>query len=365
MKIKVNRKELVKHINIVQKAISNRTTKQILEGILLIAEDNILTLIASDEKISIKSKLSTIVNKSGKCVVNARLFGEIIRRLQDDVIDITVNQNNMNINAKRSDFNIQVQNEEEFPNLPRMDDGLNFEIDSEDLKDAVRKTTFAVSIDETRINFTGVFMDVNPEEINFVAIDGFRMALKSIKTKTETKTSVIIPARALNELVKIIEEEEKIIKVDLSFNQIKFTLDNAELYSTLIPGEFFKYEGLIRKNHTTVASTNIFELQNALERASLLAKEERANLVKLDVHDSDILITSNSEIGSVKENVESQVDGEGLKIAFNSKYLLEGIKNMTSETLKLNFTDSVNPCIITEEEDPDYIYLVLPVRLAN
>ncbi|MDO5040639.1 MAG: DNA polymerase III subunit beta [Peptoniphilus sp.] len=365
MKIKVNRKELVKHINIVQKAISNRTTMQILEGILLIAEDNTLTLIASDETVSIKSKLSTIVNQPGKCVVNARLFGEITRRLQDDIIDITVEQSNMNINARRSDFNIQVQNESGFPDLPRMDDEQNIEINAEIFKDAVRKTTFAVSLDETRKNFTGVFMDVVPGMTNFVALDGFRMALKSIKNNTQISTSAIIPARALNELVKIIDDEEKSIKIDLNMNQIRFTLESAELYSTLISGEFFNYDGLIRKDHSTIVTANIAEIQNALERASLLAKEERANLVKLDIGNSDILITSNSEIGSVKENVESQVDGDELKIAFNSRYLLEGIKNMKGANLKLNFTDSVNPCIVKEEDDPDYIYLVLPVRLAN
>ncbi|WP_138160432.1 DNA polymerase III subunit beta [Peptoniphilus catoniae] len=364
MKIKVNRKELSKHISIVQKAISPRTTMQILEGILIIAKDNTLTLIASDEKLSIKSKLSAVVEEDGNYVVNSRLFGEIIRRLQDDIVNISVNQNNMHISANKSEFDIQVQNSEEFPDLPKIDNESTVTINSEDFKEAVRKTSFAVSLDETRKNFTGVFMNVVQGSINFVALDGFRMALKSIRSGCEENISVIIPARALNEIGKIIEEEED-IKVDVSFNQIKFTLANTEVYTTRISGEFFNYEGLIRNDHTSIVKTKREDIENSLERASLLAKEEKANLIKLDISGENILITSNSEIGSVKEEVAAQIEGEDLKIAFNSKYLLEGIKNMTGENLTFNFTDSVNPCIIKEDEDPDYIYLVLPVRLAN
>lgn len=364
MKLKINRKDLAKHISIVQKAISTRTTMQILEGILLIAKDNMLTLISSDEKLSIKTNLSTIINEEGSCVVNARLFGEIIRKLPDDTLDITVKNHNMNIKAEKSNFNIQVQNASEFPNLPNIEDDSSIQINSESFIDAIRKTSFAVSLDETRKNFTGVFMNVESGSISFVALDGFRMALKSIKNGTDKEISAIIPARALNEIVKIIEDEES-VEIVVSDNQIKFVLKDTEVYSTRISGEFFNYEGLIRNDHSFICNTNREEFQNALERASLLAKEEKANLVKLEVCENSILISSNSEIGSVEENVESENNAHDLKIAFNSKYLLEGIRNMTSEKIGLNFTDSVNPCIIKEDDDKDYIYLVLPVRLAN
>lgn len=364
MKLKIYRRDLAKHISIAQKAISNRTTMQILEGILLIAKDNKLTLISSDEKLSIKTNLSTIVNEEGSCVVNARLFGEIIRKLTDETIDISVSNNNMNIKAERSNFNIQVQNANEFPKLPHIEDDASIKISSDTFIDAIRKTSFAVSLDETRKNFTGVFMDVEPGSINFVALDGFRMALKSIKNDIDKSISAIIPARTLNEIVKIIEDEE-IVEIIVGDNQIKFVLKDTEVYSTRISGEFFNYEGLIRSDHDFICNTSREKFQNALERASLLAKEEKANLIKLEIEKDNIVISSNSEIGSVEENVESENSAEDLKIAFNSKYLLEGIRNMTSEKIKLNFTDSVNPCIIKEEDDDNYIYLVLPVRLAN
>lgn len=364
MKIKVNRKDLTKHISIVQKAISSRTTMQILEGILIVAKDNILKLIASDTEISIETSLPAIVLEEGECVVNSRLFGDIIRKLQDDNIDIKVEQTNMTIKALKSEFNLQTQATDEFPNLPKIEDDISININANLFKESIRKTSFAVSPDETRIAFTGVLMDIDSGVINFVALDGFRMALKSIKIDSSEKTSAIIPARSLNELIKITDDNDE-INIKIGKNQILFSVSETYLYSTLLSGEYFNYEGLIRNEHTNIVDVKKEDFQNSLERASLLAKEDKANLVKLDVKEMNVQITSNSEIGSVEENVEAEIQGEGLKIAFNSKYLLEGIKMMNSENIKLNFTDSINPCILKEEDDPNYIYLVLPVRLAN
>ncbi|WP_036730442.1 DNA polymerase III subunit beta [Peptoniphilus mikwangii] len=364
MKIRIERKELSRHISIVQKAISSRTTMQILEGILIIAKDNLLTLIASDTEISIKTTLPAIISDEGKIVVNSRLFGDIIRKLQGDIIDFEINQTNMNIKCLKSEFNIQCQVPDEFPDLPRVDENLTIKLKSSDFKEAIRKTSFAVSFDETRVAFTGVLMDIKNKKINFVALDGFRMALKSLDTECEENISAIIPARSLNELVKIIENEEY-VNLTIGRNSLKFDLDKTIFYTTLLSGEFFKYEGLIKNDQSIIVEVLKHDLQSSLERASLLAKEDKANLVKLDMKDSEIEITSNSEIGNVEESVDAKISGENLKIAFNSKYLLEGVRIIESEKVTLNFTDSINPCIIREEDDKDYIYLVLPVRLAN
>ncbi|SHH36371.1 DNA polymerase-3 subunit beta [Anaerosphaera aminiphila DSM 21120] len=363
MKFKINKRDLSKHISIVQKAISTRTTMQILEGILLKAKDNKLTLIASDTEITVNTSVSAIVIEEGEIVINSRLFGDIIRKLPDDTIHIEVLNSNMNIKCLNSEFNIQCQPSDEYPDLPKIDEIVNVKLKGFEFKEAIRKTSFAVSYDETRVAFTGVLMDIKENEINFVALDGFRMALKKIIINSTESVSSIVPARSLNELIKIIEDDSQ-LNISIGKNSMKFDFQDTTFYTTLLSGEFFKYDGLIRENHSTVVeiAKNIF--QDALERASLLAKEDKANLVKLNVKENEIEITSNSEIGNVEEIVSSKVDGEPLKIAFNSKYLLEGIKIIDSEKISLNFTDSINPCII-KEDDENYIYLVLPVRLAN
>ncbi|MGI5949800.1 DNA polymerase III subunit beta [Peptoniphilus sp.] len=364
MKIRINRKELAKHIQIVQKAISARTTMQILEGIKLIAENNTLTLLATDTEISIETKCSCIVEEEGQIVINSRLFGNIVRKLNNDLIDINVENYNMNLRCGESIFNISVQNAEDYPDLPRIDEYKSLTLTSTQIKNTVRKTTFAVSQDETRIIFTGVLMDIKKDYINFVALDGFRMAIQKIVKDSDFENSIIIPSRSLNELVKIIDDDCD-IEIMISRNNIIFSFNNTVFYSTLLSGEFFNYNGLLRDNNTISLHVDRHEFQSAVERASLLAREDRANLIKLNIEENLIEIKSNSEIGDVFEKVKTSDVSESLRIAFNSKYILDGLKILEEDDIILNFTDSVNPLIITERENDSYIYLVLPVRLAG
>lgn len=365
MKIKIDKKNISKHISIVQKAISTRTTMPILEGIKIVAKDNMLEMTATDNETAIITKLSAIVAEEGSIVVNSRLFGDIIRKLSDDIISIDVNEYKMNIICGNSEFNIQCQNADEFPELPEIEESDNLKIKTEILKDAIRKTSFAVSIDETRAALTGVLMDIKGSVINFVALDGFRMALKTIVINSDINKKVIIPAKNCNDLVKIVEEDLEEVDIEIGENVIRFNLGDTVFFANLLGSEYFQYEGLIKDSYKINSVVNRVEFQNSLERASLLAKEDRANLVKLSVFDDKIIITSNSEIGNSEEVVNCATNGEDLEIAFNSKYIIEGLKNIETDDITLSFTDSVNPTIIREKDDLTYIYLVLPVRLAN
>ncbi|WBW49987.1 DNA polymerase III subunit beta [Peptoniphilus equinus] len=361
MKLKINRSEFAKAVAIAQRAISSRSTIQILEGFCLKAADNIVTLIASDTEITIKTQLSAIVDEGGDIVVNARLFGDIIRKFQGDTIDLSVNGTTMLLKCEQSTFTLQCQSTDEFPLLPSFEIDHDFTLEGHTLKEAIRKTSFAVSLDETRPVFTGVFMDLKNDGIHFVALDGFRMAFKTVDVTTEDG-SAIIPARSLNELLKILGDEQ--VRVQLSKNMAMFSTDTTVLYTTLLSGDFFNYEALITKEYATEVEVDHRSFQASLERASLLAKEDRANLVKIEVSSDQLKISSNSEIGNVEELVPCTTIGKPVRIAFNSKYLLDGIKILESESLKLHLTDSVNPCII-REDDLSYLYLVLPVRLAE
>lgn len=358
MKFNISKKELSKHISIAQKAISSRSAMQILEGLLLVAENNTLTIIGTDTDLTIITSASAIVEEEGKIVVNSRLFGDIIRKLDDSDIKIRIEKHNMNIICNKSEFNITCQSPDEYPMVTNFEEKNSFKISSEELKEAIRKTSFAVSQEDTRKMFTGVYMDCT-KGINFVALDGFRMSL--VKLNKETKESKsIIPATSLNELSKILEDSQVDVKV--GENKILFKFDNTKLYSNLFGGEYFSYKDLIRDNHTTKVKVDRGLFQISLERASLLAKEERANLIKLEIKKNSLVISSNTEIGNVTEEIPCQTEGDELTIAFNSKYLLDGIKIIEDKDVVLNFTDSVNPCIINTDS---YTYLVLPVRLAK
>lgn len=364
MKIHINRQNLVHLISIAQKAISNRTNMQILEGILLIAKNNLLTLKATDTEISIETKASCMVEEEGAIVMNSSLFGDIIRKLPNAMVHLSVSNKKVSIECEQSSFEIMGQNPEEYPLLPEVNSEEKLTLPGQTLIRSFKQTGFAVSNDDMRLALTGVLMDVQKEELNFVALDGYRMAVKTIEKKFDFERSVILPGRSVNELSKLINEEQT-VPITIGDNHICIELEETKFYTKLLNGEFFQYEGLIRKEHDLTVTVKKKDLQDSLERASLLTGKDRAGLVKMEIEENKMFIMSNSEIGNVHEEISCQSDNPSLLIAFNARYLLEGIRAIEEEELILQFADSVNPCIMQPIEDRSYLYLVLPVRLAN
>ncbi len=365
MKFRISKRDILAHIQIVQKAVSSRTTKQILEGILLIAKEGTLTLQGTDTEISIITSVKCEVLEEGSIVVGSRLFGDIVRKLPDSVLNVKVTNNIMNIVCENSQFNISCQSGNEFPQIMRIPLEKSVTMSVSSLKNAIKQTIFAVSLDETRIALTGVLLDIKNTHLNFVALDGFRMSLKTMDIKSEFEEECIIPGRSLNELYKILDEEEENLTIWVSGNSIMVDLGSTQFFTVLLTEKYFQYEQLANIDHSLVVNVVREEIQSSLERAGLLAKEERTNLVKLSIEGGIIGISSNSEIGDVNETVLCQTDGSSLNIAFNSKYILDGIKNIDADKINMYFTDSVNPCIIKSEEDEGYLYLVLPVRMVG
>lgn len=366
MKIKIDQKDLAKHISIAQKGISSRTTLQILEGILIQTINNKLKLVSTDLEISMETYVSCEVIEQGAIVVNSKIFGDIIRKLPQGSIYIEVDsENNIKILCENSEFNLVGYSPADYPDLPMIKEENFLEIPSDLFKSAIRQTVFATIQDETRPSLKGVLMESDGDMLSFVALDGYRLALRKIGSSNKSDIKIIIPGRALNEINKILEDDMDNIKIISSKSDIIFNLGSTIMYSRLLEGQFFNYKDIIRKDHKTSLVVNRRDFQDSLERASLLAKEEKANLIKMRISDSKATIKSNSEIGNVNEVVPGKQEGEDVNIAFNSRYILEGVKTIEAENIKLNFTGSLNPCIINPLEDDNYTYLVLPVRLAN
>lgn len=365
MKFEINQKDLLKHINIAQKAISSRTTIQILEGILFEAKDNYLILTSTDLELSIETKIECLVEKEGKIVINSSMIGNIVRKLPDAPIKFNIVGDNIQIKCMNSEFNLIGQDSSDYPPLPQKNNDKNLELDTNLLKNAIKETVFAASLDETRPALTGVLIELSGNEMNFVALDGFRIALSKHKMKSDIDVKEIIPSRALVELQKILEEDEKII-LNFVQNNIIFNLGDTLVYSRLLDGKFINYNDIITDEFNCKVEINKKDFQDSLERASLLAREEKANLVKIVISDGNLNITSNSEYGNVNENISCEKEGENIEIAFNAKYLLDGLKVLESEKCEILLTGSLNPCIIHPiNEDVDYTYLVLPVRLGR
>ncbi len=365
MRIEVNQKILANHINIVQKGISSRSTLQILDGILLEAKDGKLKLTATDLEIGIETYADCNIIENGSIVVNSRIFGDIIKKLPNSQINIIVDENKMNIKCENSEFNILGSNSLEYPELLTIINQNSFTMPKDLLKSAIRQTVFATTEDETRPILTGVLLETNNNIASFVALDGYRLALRNIPINIEEDIKIVIPGRALVELNKILDESEDDLNIVVAPGHVIFDLGNTLLFSRLLEGQFLNYRDIIRKDHKSKILVNKREFQDSLERASLLASEGKANLIKLNIKEDKIIIKSNSEIGDVNEQVYSEQEGDILNIAFNSKYILDGIKVIDAEDIELLFMGSLNPCIIRPVGDENYTYLALPVRLAQ
>lgn len=365
MKIKINQRNLSKHINIAQKGISGRTTLQILDGILIQARNDKLKLTSTDLEVSIETFVDCEVEEEGSIVINSRLFGDIVKKLPNEDIVFEVKDNNINITCENSIFNILGNPSSEYPDLPIILEQDSFQIQKDLFKNAIRQTVFATIQDETRPQLSGVLLEIEDNKISFVALDGYRLSLINLPLNSDENIKIIVPGRILNELNKILDESDENIKIAIAPGHAMFNIGETVVYSRLLEGQFFNYKEIIRKDHKTVVTVDKRELQNSLERASLLAKEEKANLVKFVIEDGVIKIHSNSEIGDVNETIDTHIEGDNLNIAFNSRYILEGIKIMECEEIKLKFMGSLNPCIINPSNDENYTYLVLPVRLAG
>ncbi|WP_040214769.1 DNA polymerase III subunit beta [Clostridium polynesiense] len=366
MKFICEKSKLQEAISTSQKAITGKSTMPILEGIYIEALNNTVTFIGSDIDLSIETKTDADVLEPGKIVVDSRILGEIIRKLPNDEVTIeTMEGSIIQITCQKSVFNLVHMNAEEYPSVPDINEEIVFSIEQSLLKNMIRGTIFATAQDETRPILQGVLFEVNEKNLNLVALDGYRLAVRSEFIDTDNSINVVIPGKTLNEVAKILEETEEKVNITFTSNHILFNLGDTKIISRLLEGEFIKYSSLLPQEYKLLVTINRQELLNGIERASLMAKDGNSNLIKLDIQEENIIITSNSQLGKVREELSANLQGEPLQIAFNSKYLLDVMKIMEDNEIRLELTSSVTPCVIKNSEIDNCKYLVLPVRLVK
>ena len=362
MKITCQKNILLEGISIVQKAVTGKSTLPILSGILIRANKNELVLTGSDMDLSIETKVKANILEEGTIVLDARLFGEIIRKLPNDLIEInTLEDNSIEIICQNSRFNLIYMNPDEFPNPPIINENMIFSIGESKLKNMIKGTIFATAQDETRPILTGVLFQIKDKMLNLVALDGYRLALRSEVVDNDNTINAVIPGKTLNEVSKILEEDNENVNITFTPNHILFSIGETKIISRLLEGEFISYKSIIPEEFNLKIIAKRSELLNSIE----MAKEGNTNLVKFDFSDDKIVITSNSQLGMVREELKVVLQGEDLQIAFNSKYLLDVLKTMEDNEVVLEFSSSVSPCIIKNTEINNCTYLVLPVRLNN
>lgn len=366
MKCNVMQNDLSKAIGIVQKAVSLRTTMPILTGILFEVEKDCLSITATDLDLGIKTSIECQVIEEGSIVVNSRLISDFVRKLPSKAtIELSTDKfNKMEIKCMKSEFVILCNSADEYPDSTFYNEGESIKINALSLKKLIKYTTFAAAQDNMKPVLTGCLMEINNNMCTFAAIDGYRLSVRKEFIYYQGNLNVIIPSKSLHEVFRIIENEEKDIEIVISNSHISFIIDETIIISNLLEGEFIKYKDIIKEGYKSKIKIKTSFFRESIERVSLLAREDKNNLIILSVDNNNLKIESTSEYGNAEENIEVEKEGENIKIGFNSKYILDLLRIVEDEELLINFQGSLNPCIIKIPEKEDFIYLVLPVRIS-
>ena len=348
----------------VSKAISNKITNPILEGIKISAEDNLLTLSATDTELSIEKKIRADVKVEGETVVPGKFITEFVKKLTSSEIELEVNdKNQLLIRYEGNESVIQCYNSSEYPGFRKLKTDSYFGITQKDFKTLVNKVAFACALDDSRPILKGVLFDINNNTITSVALDGYRLAKVQKKITSKLQKSIVIPQRSLNEVSKMLEDSDEVLNVYIDENAIMIDNNDTKIISRLLEGDFINYKQIIPVNYETFTIVNKNQMEDALERVSLLTKVGQNNFVKFDVNESAINLSSNSEIGNIKESINATTNGKDVLIAFNPRFVLESLKVNNNEFVKMCFNKSTNPCVIVPTEGDEFLYLILPVRI--
>lgn len=367
MKLICKQSDLANALNIVQKAISSKTTLPILTGVLLEARNGVLKLTGNDLSIGIEKSIEATITEEGTTVVSSRIFGDFVRKLPNADVEIIMENKKLSIQCLKSHIDLVTYDAIEYPELPTITESNGFKISKMLFKNMIRQTIFATSQDETRPILTGSFIEIKNQMISMVAIDGFRVAVKNASLNTNIETKMVVPGKTLNEINKIIggHDDNDLIDIYVSEKNILFQVDDIKIVSRLLEGEYVKYSQMIPSEHKTRIEINTSDLLHGIERVSLLSREGKNNSIKLSIKDNLLEISSIVEIGQANDEIQLKLEGNNLDIGFNPKYLIDALKVIDSEIIYMDFLANISPCIIKPKSDEDYTYLVLPVRIPN
>jgi len=349
------------------KATAIRTTNPILEGIKLSAKEDSVTLSATDLEISIEKTIPADVKIPGEVVVPGKFFADFVKKLSNEQIELSqTEQNTLKIKYTDSEGYLQCLAAEEFPVIKTLTAPEKITVDCGDLKELIDKTIFSVAIDDARPILKGCLFELDNNVLTSVALDGYRLAMvRTPVIASCQKLSCIIPARSLSEISKLINTENDKIDIYISQNHLLINDGSIKIMTRLLEGEFINYRQVIPAQTNITIVVNKSQLEDALERASLLARMDKNNLVKFDIRDKVLTLTSASNIGNVTENLTISLEGKNLSIAFNARYLSDCMHSINDEFIKINFTSQIAPCTICSAEQDKYLYLILPVRIVE
>lgn len=381
MKFRVLTDEMNYGMGMVSRAVPARAIYPSMEGVFIENCDEGLQMTCTNGEMTIRANIPVTMEEDGYALLPAKLFGEIMRKQPAGEVSVSVDSSLKTvIKAYNSTMKLMGMETEDFPEIDEVSSENRVSIPCSVARQAIGRVMFAVSTDESRKILTGVLMEATDENIVFVGLDGFRLALQRIdnkaglpESKKGSKISCVVPGTVMNEISHMLpDDEDKNLEITFTSSRVSFRFDNISVYATLLAGEFIDYKKILPASSTTMISVARTQISDAIDRCSLMAREGKNNLIHLSIkkdaegsNDGTLIMTSNAEKGDAHEEISIGIEGKELDIAFNAKYLTDVVHNVDDETLIMCFNSNASPCMLKPVEGDKYRFLVLPVRVFN
>jgi DNA polymerase-3 subunit beta len=367
LKCMVLRENLQKALSCAGRVISTRSSLPVLSNILISSEGGRLKISATDLETGVNYFIGAKIDSQGAITVPARIFMDFVMQNPDEKISLVVKDSSLDCSSDHHKATIKGIPAEEFPDIPKIREEALVKIEAEKIKEAIPQVVFAAAQDESRPVLSGVLLKFKGKELKMVATDSYRLAEKSLVLEKAVKDEkVVVPAKALNELLRISSALEGEIEIKVSENQILFSVgDEAQLISRLIEGQFPNYEQVIPEKSETEGVFATSDFSAAVKLAAAFARES-ANSMKLSFlpEKNELKIAANSAaVGENISTVEGKVEGVSNEINFNAKYVLDALGNLSSQNVKVSIAGSLSPGVIRPEGVEDYLYIVMPLRV--
>lgn len=363
MKIVCNKSELQKSVNMAAKAVALKSPTYILEGMRIKAENDIITIYGSDGVLSIRSTLKADVLEAGDIVLPARLFCELLAKFEECELTMQIEEGDVILECGHSRTTLRYMDSAQYPDFPSFDMQDGFAIFSTQLVSMIDQTVFATSASEEKPILTGILLEIEKEKLSMVALDGYRLAIRKESIQSELNgMEIVVPAKSMREVARIIPDDETTVRLYVQDRIVGFVCGDLQIVTRVLQGDYVRYKSILPAEYLTRLVVNRQSLLGSLERASVLARQSKANLINLSIEGSVMTITSDAEVGRAREEVEISLTGKTLHISFNARYLLDVLKEIYDEQIVMDFNTSISPCVIHPMNSESYFYLVLPVK---
>ena len=368
MRFTCEKSMLVTGLNITGRTVAQKSSLSVIEGILCRAGMG-LSLTGYNMETAITYQIDAEVADAGTCVLPARLFGDIIRRLPEGPVTVVVDDNyKVSIRSGYASFTISAENAEDYPELPDVGSGRSVRIPQTALKELISGTIFAVSENQGRPIHTGVKFEVEDTTISAIAVDGFRLARRTYHTEDATgrTMSFVVPSQGLKEVEKILTDSDEDAAFTLGQKHILYQVGNATLICRLLEGDFLDWRKVVPTNCPVKLVANVGELSSSIERVGLIVSEKYKSPVRCVFGSQVLHLRTNTTIGAAEDQCSIAGDGKELEIGFNVRYLADALRVIPSEEVVLELTNGLSPIVLTPADNKyDYSYMVLPVRIKN